>query len=78
MNEGDPGQRVQFYEWFQHKTHEDEFVSNIVWSHEATFKFEWYSESPLTVCTGLQKIHTFMWTRWSIYSLTGVDCHAGV
>jgi hypothetical protein len=35
----DPDQRVQFYEWFQYKLHEDEeFISKIVWSDEATFK----------------------------------------
>jgi hypothetical protein len=38
MNEDDPDQSAQFCEWFQHKVHEDEFVSKIVWSDEATFK----------------------------------------
>jgi hypothetical protein len=39
MNEEDSYVRVQFCEWFQHKVHEDEeFMSKIVWSDEATFK----------------------------------------
>jgi hypothetical protein len=39
VNEDDPDRRVQFCEWFQHKVHEDEeFLSKIVWSGEATFK----------------------------------------
>jgi hypothetical protein len=38
MNEDDPDRRAQFYERFQHKVHEDEFLGKIVWFDEAAFK----------------------------------------
>jgi hypothetical protein len=40
-DEDDPDGGVQFCEWFQHKVHEDEeLVSKIVWSDEATFQLK--------------------------------------
>jgi hypothetical protein len=38
MTEDDLDRRVKFVECFQHKTHEDGFVSKTVWSSEATFQ----------------------------------------
>jgi hypothetical protein len=39
MSEDDPDRRVKFCEWLQHKVREDEeFMSRILWSDEATVK----------------------------------------
>ncbi|XP_076308728.1 uncharacterized protein LOC143224177 [Tachypleus tridentatus] len=39
LNEDDPDQRVEFYEWYLVKSAEDaQFPNKIVWSDEATFK----------------------------------------
>jgi hypothetical protein len=48
VNEDKPDWRVQFCEWFQHMVHEDEeFLSKIVWSDEATFKLN----GTVTLCS---------------------------
>ena len=48
LNEGDPHRRLQLCEWFPHKCDErKDFQDTIVWSDEATFKFNgtinWYN-----------------------------------
>jgi hypothetical protein len=49
-------------------------------SDEATFKLKCTGNHHNCVCIGLQKIHTFVLTRRSVYkdSLPGVDFHRGV
>ena len=58
INYDDPDRRMQFCEWIQQMVNEDEeFVTKIVWSDEAKFKFNGTVKCHNCVCWAPENVH---------------------